>query len=103
MRSYPIALAWELQKRPRWGLAILLIYLAALLIFLTLMWTADPSPERMALLAGVAGAAAMPLAVAFTLMLTACSFGFQADLAGPESPYPSRLLTLPLRTLSLPF
>ncbi|HMF11334.1 MAG TPA: hypothetical protein VKE94_03485, partial [Gemmataceae bacterium] len=103
MRSYAAALAWEFWRRHRWGLAILVIYLAALLVFAAVMGTTDPSPARMALLASVVGTAAIPLVAAYMLVLVVFSFGSQADLASRESIYPARMLTLPVRTAALTF
>jgi hypothetical protein len=103
MRSYPAALAWELGKRHRWGLSVLLSYLAALLVFVGIQATSDPSPERMEMMGAVAVIAVIPLVAAFMMMLAAFSFGYQADLAGRESGYPARMFTLPVCTLALAF
>jgi hypothetical protein len=103
MRSYPAALAWELGRRHRWGLSLLLIYLAALVIFAAVKATSDPSPESTEMLGAVAGAAAIPLAAAFMMMLAAFSFGYQAELVGRESGYPARMFTMPVGTLALAF
>jgi hypothetical protein len=103
MRSYPSALAWEFRRRHRWGLAMLLIYLAILLTVMALISEADPTPRRMAVQGSIAATGAVPLGAAFMLMLAVFSFGFQADLSGRESIYPARMFTLPVRTAALAF
>jgi hypothetical protein len=103
MRSYPAALAWELARRHRWGLGLLLIYLAGLLVFVGVKATSSPSPESAELIGLVAVSAAIPLAATFMMMLAAFSFGYQADLTGRESGYPARMFTMPVGTPALAF
>jgi hypothetical protein len=103
MRSYPAALAWEFRRRHRWGLIILLIYLAILLTVMALVSEAEPTPLRMAVQGSIAATGVIPLAAAFMMMLSVFSFGFQADLSGRESIYPTRMFALPVRTAALAF
>src|SRR6516165_8161900 len=101
MHTFPVALAWEFQRQHRWGLAILLLYLAVVLVVVASVAATDPSPAQMAVMAAVAATAAIPLAAAFMLMVAVFSFGFQGDLSGRESIYPNRKFTLPVRTAAL--
>jgi hypothetical protein len=103
MRSYSMALAWELRRRHRWGLAILLTYLTALVVVVALLPTANQPHDWIAKVGIAATTGAIPLSAVYVMMLPVFSFGLQADLIGRESAYPSRMFTLPVRTAVLAF
>src|SRR5690349_18020118 len=101
MRSPAAAIAWEFRQRHRWGLVALAAYLltAAILKLLILpgsTFSVD-SGERF----GVVVMA--PLTVTFLYVLTVFSFGLSGDVAGRQSMYPGRMLTLPVSTAALTF
>jgi hypothetical protein len=95
MRSPALALAWQLWRRHRVGLSAL-----------PASWVALPLLDHALIAAGASPQAALawtlqPLIVTLGYVVAVFSFALDADLALPESSFPARLFTLPVRTRSL--
>ena len=100
MRSPAAAIAWELGRRHRWGLAAVALYLAVLaairLLFLEqALGFAFDHDERFAFMVIV------PLSSIMMYFLAVFSFGLTGDLAARPSIYPARLFTLPVTNAAL--
>jgi len=100
MRTPAAAIAWELCRRHRWGLAAMALYLAVLATTRLVVL----GPEQ-----GVtfeedwqfALAVIVPLASTFTYFLAMFSFGLGGDLVARRSIYPARMFTLPVTHAAL--
>ncbi|HET9709679.1 MAG TPA: hypothetical protein VFP39_15375 [Gemmatimonadales bacterium] len=94
------ALAWEFQRRHRWGFIACGAYLIALAaVKLVIVARGHPvvydSDETFAL--AVMG----PITATFTYCLAVFTYGLSGDIAGRPSMYPRRLFTLPVSTAAL--
>jgi polyhydroxybutyrate depolymerase len=100
MRSAAVAFAWEFQKRLRWGLIALAVYLVVLATvqFLILGPRSPISPARSAVFAFTV---MVPLSFAFMYLLAGFSYGLAGDLTARHSLYPARMFTLPVSTAAL--
>lgn len=100
MRSGAAAIAWELRRRHRWGLAALALYLAVLATIR--LFLLEPG-ERVNFddKWSFALVVVVPLASTFTYFLAVFSFGLEGDLAARESIYPARTFTLPVTNAAL--
>src|SRR5215510_4852376 len=94
------AFAWEFRRRHGWGLIALGTYLVT-------FWAIKPMvlgpghPIRLNPPNGLAGFIIAPVTFTFFYFVAAFSYGLEGDLAGRESIYPRRLLTLPVTTAAL--
>jgi hypothetical protein len=100
VRSAARAIAWELGRQHRWGWLAVAGYLLALALFrLAIPEPGQPvnldDAERFAL------AVIVPMTVACLYFLVVFSFGLSGDLAARQSPYPTRMFTLPVTTGAL--
>ncbi len=100
MRSPAAAIAWEICRGHRWGLAGLALYFAVLAVvrFLVL-----GSGQSLALeeVWQFALAVPVPLGATVTYFLAIFSFGLGGDLSARESMYPARMFTLPVTSAAL--
>lgn len=100
MRSGAAAIAWELGRRHRWGLAALTLYLAVLAAIRLLLL----GPGQRVTFEDdwqFALTVVVPLAATFTYLLAVFSFGLAGDLAARRTIYPARMFTLPVTTAAL--
>ncbi len=100
MRSPAAAIAWELRRRHRWGLAALTLYLAVLATIRLLVL----EPRQRVTFDedwSFALAVVVPLASTFMYFLAVFSFGLAGDLAARQSIYPARMFTLPVTNAAL--
>lgn len=100
MRSPAAAIAWELGRRHRWGLAAVALYLALLAaIRLVALEPGErvtfDDERRFALMVIV------PLSSTVMYFLAVFSFGLAGDLAARRSIYPARMFTLPVTNAAL--
>ncbi len=93
------AFAWEFGRQHRWGVQLLAIYV--LFMFVTGALDIDWSLTSDASVGRVIATIVLPLTAAVLYLLAVFSFGLSGDLAGRQSMYPSRLLTLPVTTAAL--
>src|SRR5438874_2221054 len=93
MRSPTLALAWQHWGRHRWGLAVVLLFLA----IVAGLFQGMPG--------GVTPLSAFLCSVQFVLVLiyvtAVFSYGFESKLELRESGFPTRLFVLPVRTVQL--
>ncbi len=100
MRSPTAAIAWELRRRHRWGLAALALYFTLLAVIRLLVLAPGEHVTfeddwQFALVVIV------PLGWTFTYFLAVFSFGLAGDLAARTSIYPARMFTLPVTSAAL--
>ena len=100
MRSPAVAIAWELRQRHRSALLVLAVY-ALLFVAVRLLIPGAGEPVTLDPPNGIAGAALVPLSSAFMYFLAVFTFGLDGDMAARESPFPARMLTLPVTTRAL--
>jgi hypothetical protein len=91
MRSPALTLAWQLGRRHRRGLSLVLAWL----LTLTLLAQALPAG---ALAPYAHGLATVPFVVAFCYALAVFCYGFEVEMSPPHSGFPARQFTLPVRT-----
>jgi hypothetical protein len=94
MRSPALAMAWELGQRHRTGLLILWGYVAVVAVVIAMLPIEQRSPR-------LAGMTMLPVWSGIAYLLVVFSFGYETELAGRESCFPSRKFTLPVRTVAL--
>ncbi len=100
MRSAAAAIAWELRRRHRWGLAAVALYLAVLAAIRLLVL----GPGQRLHLAQdwqFALVVIVPLGSTFTYFLAVFSFGLAGEMAARRSIYPARMFTLPVTNAAL--
>jgi hypothetical protein len=100
MRTPADAIAWEFQRRHRWGwiaLTAYLLVLAAIRLFI-------PGPEQRVHFEDaqtLALVVVVPLTATFMYLLAVFSFGLTGDLAARHSMYPARMFALPVTSAAL--
>jgi hypothetical protein len=100
MRSPAIAIAWEFRQRHRWGLIALSVYLIALTV--TRLFILEPGrPLELDSGEAFAFVVMVPMTSGMVYFLAVFTFGLSGDLAGRQSMYPARMLTLPVTTAAL--
>lgn len=100
MRSPAAAFAWAFGMRHRWGFIALAAYLVALAVVRILAVTVGLRlPTEFDI--GFAFLVLVPSTVALYWLIIAFTFGYEGNLAGRQSIYPSRLFTLPLTNTAL--
>jgi hypothetical protein len=87
-------MAWEIARRHRIGLLILWSYVAVAALVVAMLPVEDLRPP-------LASMVMFPVWTGFMYLVAVFSFGFEADLAGRESCFPSRKFTLPVSTVAL--
>lgn len=100
MRSHAAAVAWELGRRHRLGMSAAAVYLVALAT-IRLLWLAPGHRVGFDDDWAFAFVVIVPMSTTFMYFLAVFSFGLEGDLAGRESMYPSRKLTLPVTSAAL--
>ena len=100
MRSAAAAFAWEFQRRLRWGLVAVGVYLAALaLVQFVILGPHSPiHPLRSVTFAFTVN---VPLTAAFMYFIAVFAYGLAGDLTERQSLYPARKFTLPVSTAAL--
>jgi len=94
------AIAWEFQRRHRWGLLAIAAYLIVLAI-VKLVVLARGQAVVFRSDESFAFAVIVPLDATLTYCLALFTYGLSGDLAGRPSMYPRRLFTLPASTAAL--
>lgn len=100
MRSPARAIAWELARRHRFGLAAIAGYLAVLAAR-RLLAAGSGGPFYLAGGGLFAAAVNVPATAALFYLVAAASFGFDGDFAARRSIYPARLFALPVSSTAL--
>ncbi|MCP3958271.1 MAG: hypothetical protein GY719_10510 [bacterium] len=100
MRSPAAAIAWEICRGHRWGLAGLALYFAVLAVVRFLVLGSGQSLAQEEVWQ-FALAVPVPLGATVTYFLAIFSFGLGGDLSARESMYPARMFTLPVTSAAL--
>lgn len=100
MRSPGAAIGWEIFRRHRWGLCAAVGYLSILATYRFLVL--DPSQTvSFRDTESFAFAVLVPISITVLYLLAVFAYAPAGDLAGRESPYPSRMFALPLTNTEL--
>jgi hypothetical protein len=100
MRSPALAIEWEFRRRHRWGLIAITVYLVALTAT-KLLILGPGRPLELDSGETFAFVVMAPITSALVYFLAVFTFGLSGDLAGRQSMYPARMLTLPVTTAAL--
>jgi len=95
--SPPVAIAWTIWRRHRWGLSAAAAVTVVVLVVAAVL-RSNMSPGE-ALAKSAIGF--MPLLIVAFYVIAVFSYGFDLDVAGGGSCFPARQFTLPLRTADL--
>jgi hypothetical protein len=96
MRSPALAIAWQLWRPHRWGLAVVLAYLLGCSVLFPLLPTGASEEKE------THGLICSALFVFALLYVTGVfAYGIDSRLEARESGFPARMFTLPLRTSAL--
>jgi hypothetical protein len=98
MLSPALAIAWTLWRRHRWGLILVLSYVAVLITTASLLPMTILGPQTVS---AILGPMTLLLIILSMYLLAVFSYGFDADVSGGESCFPASLFRLPVGTGTL--
>jgi hypothetical protein len=94
MHSPNLALTWQLWGRHRIGLAVVLLYLLAMAVVFGVLPDGETKTEHAAL-------ASIQFVIGLIYVAAVFAYGFETQLEAPQSGFPARQFTLPVRTAVL--
>jgi hypothetical protein len=99
MRTPALAIAWELRRRHRWGLAGIGAYFAALVAIR--LFAIHEGRVEFETDEAFAFFVMVPMAATSLYLLAVFSFGLSGDFGARQSMYPARMFTMPVTTSAL--